>query len=149
MVQVANDYAKEVEDELPRGSTLEYEGTGIRLTVPCKHGHDEAISFAKRFPADTIRRMLSNKGWQFNGKRATCPVHANSKVKGENVTQRQGLALRRRLVGQAPATTGAGKAFHKPHHARRSRQSFPLCRSGCRDRRPSQRRPERWRSGSA
>lgn len=87
MVKIARDYFDEARAELPRGSDIQYSGSGVELRVACKHGHAEIVHLQKRFPADAIRRVLSNKGWQFHGNKATCPAHADNKVKGENVTQ--------------------------------------------------------------
>lgn len=80
-------YDEDILSTLPKGSDITRDGAGIFLDVACKHGHTDRVHFAKRFPSDAIRRMLANKGWQFNGNRATCPMHADNKVEGSNVTQ--------------------------------------------------------------
>jgi len=56
-MRVARDYLDEVLRELPRGSQVEYEGLGVRLTIPCKHGHDETVILGKRFP-DALRALF-------------------------------------------------------------------------------------------
>lgn len=39
-MQIPKDYIKEVLSELPKGSDLQYSGSGIELHVACKHGHE-------------------------------------------------------------------------------------------------------------
>jgi hypothetical protein len=86
-MKVAKNYPAAIEAELPRGTTVKYCREGVELGVPCKHGHTEQVILGKRFPADSVRHILANKGWRFAGSKATCPMHADNTVKEDTVTQ--------------------------------------------------------------
>jgi len=87
MVQVRADYESHVLADLPRGSSVETKAGAVTVHVACKHGHTTSETFGNHFPPEVLRKMLRNKGWVFYGQKATCPVHADNKVKGEQVTQ--------------------------------------------------------------
>lgn len=87
MTKARASYESQVLQDLPRGSTVETTSQGITVSVACKHGHVNTENFGTQFPPEVLRKMLRNKGWVFYGSKATCPTHADNKVKGSNVTQ--------------------------------------------------------------